>query len=67
MKQLGIAMLLVLGLMLGACGGGTSSNSNNINGNWTAALSDPVGAPAFAFTTSLNSVSSSLLNNNSSA
>jgi hypothetical protein len=53
MKQLGIAMLLVLGLMLGACGGGSSSNSNNINGNWTAALSDATGAPAFAFTTSL--------------
>lgn len=54
MKQLGIAMLLVLGLMLSACGSGSSTSSNsNLNGNWTAALSNPDGTPAFAFTTSL--------------
>jgi hypothetical protein len=52
MKYLGIAAL-VLGLALAGCGGGNSSNSTNISGNWTAALSDSNGAPVFAFTTSL--------------
>jgi hypothetical protein len=36
MKYLGIAILL-LGLTLVGCGGGNSSNSNNVSGNWTAA------------------------------
>jgi hypothetical protein len=44
-------MLVALGLMLGGCGGGSSS-SGNINGNWTAALTNTDGSPAFAFTTS---------------
>jgi len=55
MKQLGIAMLFVLGLMLSACGGGSSNNSNgSVSGNWTASLSNPDGGPAFAFTMSLS-------------
>jgi hypothetical protein len=45
-------MLLMLALILSACGGASSSNSGNINGNWTAALSDNNGTPVFAFTTS---------------
>jgi hypothetical protein len=52
MRSLGIAVLL-LGLTLVGCGGGNSSNSNNVSGNWTAALSDSNGASVFAFTTSL--------------
>ena len=54
MKQLSIAVLLVVGLTLVACGGGSSSSSNTINGNWTATLTNPDGSPAFGFTTSLN-------------
>lgn len=54
MKQLGIAILLALGLTLGACGGGNSSNSTAINGNWTATLTNPDGTAAFAFTMTLN-------------
>ena len=60
MKQTGIAMLLALGLTLGACGGGgTGSASGNVNGNWTATLTNPEGAPTFAFTTSLSQNSGS--------
>src|SRR5262249_42387543 len=44
-------MLLVLGLILAGCGG-SSNNPSNINGNWTAMLTNPDGTPAFAFTTS---------------
>ncbi len=54
MKQLSIAVLLVVGLTLVACGGGSSSSSNTINGNWTATLTNPDGSPAFGFTTLLN-------------
>jgi hypothetical protein len=54
MKQLSIAVLLVLGLTLAACGGGSSSSPNTINGNWTATLTNPDGSPAFGFTTSLS-------------
>ncbi len=35
-----------------ACGNSNSAN-NMLNGNWTAALSNPDGSPALAFTTSL--------------
>ena len=52
MKQLGIAMLLGLSLLLSACGGGHSNST--VSGNWTASLSNPDGTPAFAFTTFLN-------------
>jgi hypothetical protein len=53
MKQCGIAMVLVLGLLLTACGGGNSSNVGTINGNWTATLTNNDTTPAFTFTTSL--------------
>ncbi len=53
MKQLGIAFILCAGLVLAGCG--SSSNNNNINGNWTASLTNPDGSPAFAFTTSFQS------------
>ena len=48
MKQLAIATILVLIVTLVACG--NSNNSGNINGNWTAALTNT----AFNFTTSLS-------------
>ena len=41
-----------------ACGNGNSSR-NTVTGNWTAALSDPTGAPAFTFNTSLKQNSGS--------
>jgi hypothetical protein len=48
MKQLAIATILVLIVTLVACG--NSNNSGNINGNWTAALTNT----AFNFSTSLS-------------
>jgi hypothetical protein len=53
MKQIAVALVLALGLMLGACGGG-GATSGNVNGNWTATLTNPDGTPAFGFTTSLS-------------
>ena len=53
MKQFGIAILVAVGLILVACGGGSSSGSNAVTGNWTATLTNTNGTPAFAFTTSL--------------
>jgi hypothetical protein len=55
MKRFGIAAVLALGLVLVACGGGSgsSSSSSNVTGNWSAALTNADGTPAFAFTTSL--------------
>ena len=51
MKRFGIVLLIALGLLLGACGGGKSS-SGNINGNWTATLTNTDSSAAFGFTTS---------------
>jgi len=51
MKRFGLVLLVALSLVLGACGGANSS-SGNINGNWTATLTNMDGSPAFAFTTS---------------
>ena len=48
MKQLAIAPILALIVVLVACG--NSNNSGNINGNWTASLTNT----AFNFTTSLS-------------
>src|ERR1700674_4208886 len=53
MKQFGIAVVMAVGLILLACGGGSSSTSNTVTGNWTAALTNSDGTPALAFTTSL--------------
>jgi len=53
MKQFGIATLVAVGLMLVACGGGSSSGSNTVTGNWTATLTNTDDTPAFVFTTSL--------------
>jgi hypothetical protein len=49
-KQIAVVVLLALGLTLAGCGKG----SGNINGNWTASLTNPDGSPAFAFQTTLS-------------
>jgi len=53
MKHLGLAALTILASLLIACGG-SSSNNTNVNGNWTASLTNVDGTPAFDFTISLS-------------
>jgi hypothetical protein len=50
MRQFAIALLCSISLLSGACGSG---GSNNINGTWSATLTNPDGTPGFSFTTSL--------------
>jgi hypothetical protein len=57
MKSLALALLLGLGLTLAGCG--SDKQSGNINGNWTATLSDTGGAQMFAFSTSLQATGNS--------
>jgi hypothetical protein len=52
MKKFAVAVLLAAGMALAGCGSG--SKSGNVNGNWTAALTDSNNNPVFAFTTSLS-------------
>jgi|SRR5450755_60742 hypothetical protein len=54
-----LAILLGLVLILGGCGNSNSANSGNVNGNWTATLTNPDSTPAFAFTTSFTQMSGS--------
>ena len=53
MRQLAIAFVTALAVFLSACGSGNSNNASNVNGNWTASLTDPNGNPVFSLTTSL--------------
>jgi hypothetical protein len=53
MKQFGIAIVVALGLLLSACGGGNPSTAGTVTGNWTATLTNADTTPAFTFTTSL--------------
>jgi hypothetical protein len=57
MRKLAVALLLGLGLILLGCG--NDKNSGNINGNWTATLTDGSGGQVFAFTTALAATGSS--------
>jgi hypothetical protein len=59
MKTLGTIVVLGIALVLAGCG--STSNSNIINGNWTAALlnSSSGGSPIFNFTTTLTQSSGS--------
>src|SRR3979411_1802776 len=53
MKKLAVALLLAAGLVLVGCGS-NNSNSSNINGKWTAVLTNSSdGSQAFTFTTSI--------------
>jgi hypothetical protein len=58
MRQFAIVLISSLVLMLGACGSGSS---NNINGNWSATLTNPDGTTVFSFTTSLSQSNSTTL------
>lgn len=61
MKLSAIVLLLSFFVTLAACGGG-NNNSENINGNWTATLTNPQGNTQFAFKTSFTQGSGSDLN-----
>ena len=52
MQKLAVGMLLAMGLVLVGCGMSNGS-SGNINGNWTATLTDTNNNPAMSFTTSI--------------
>ena len=52
MKNLAVAMLLLVGMIAVGCGS-NNNNSSNINGNWTASLTNGSGAQAFNFGTNI--------------
>ena len=52
MRTLYVAVMVVATLMFAACGSG-NNRSGNINGNWTATLTDSGGTAVFGFGTSL--------------
>jgi hypothetical protein len=53
MKKIAVALLVVAGLALITGCGSSNSTSGNINGNWTASLTDTGGTVLYGFTTSL--------------
>ena len=57
MKTIAVTFLLGLGLVLVGCG--SSKTAGNINGNWTATLTDNSGGQVFSFTTALVATGSS--------
>lgn len=54
-----LAILLGLALVLGGCGNDNSTNPGNINGTWSATLTNTDSTPAFAFTTTFTQMSGS--------
>jgi hypothetical protein len=58
LRQFGIAAILVMGFVLAGCG---NNGSGNINGNWTATLTNPDTTPAFAFTTTFTGANAGAL------
>lgn len=58
MRHFGCVILLALAAALSGCGGG-SNDAGTLNGNWSAALSNTDGTPAFTFNTTLNQSSNS--------
>jgi hypothetical protein len=57
-----LAILLGLALVCGGCGNSSSTNSGNINGTWSATLTNTDSSPAFAFTTTFTQMSGSSVN-----
>lgn len=60
-RPIGMIVILMVGLITAGCGGGTGLNPGNINGTWTATLTNPDGSSAFAFTTSFTQSSGNAL------
>ncbi len=56
-----IAVLLGLTLVLSGCGTNNSNNSGNINGTWSAKLTNPDSTPAFAFATTFTQMTGNLV------
>ena len=50
-KSFGLMILLLLGLITTGCSNSSNSSNGNINGTWTATLTNPDGSPAYSFTT----------------
>jgi hypothetical protein len=50
-KRIGTIALVLLGLAMAGCGSSNGSNAGNINGTWTASLTNTDGTPAYAFST----------------
>jgi len=48
-RIIALASLLAVALFSGECGSSNTPTQNNINGNWTAALTNPDGSLAFRF------------------
>ena len=59
-RKSGLVILLTLAFLLAGCGSGSSSG--NINGGWTATLTNPNGQTEFAFTTNFTQGSGNNLN-----
>ena len=57
-----IAILLGLTLVLGGCGNSNSPNAGNVNGNWSATLTNTDSTPTFAFTTTFTQMSGTSVN-----
>ena len=62
MYKAAIVALLGLTIVLGGCGSSNSSNSSNINGNWSTTLNSSNNSQTFAFTTSFTQMSGSSVN-----
>src|SRR6266851_5494506 len=56
-KPIWVIVLLALGMTMVGCSSGNGSNSTNVNGTWSASLTDSQNAPTYAFTTTLTEVS----------
>ena len=59
MHKLAMGVVLAVGLALVGCG--SSNNSQNINGNWTATLMDANNKPTLSFSTSITQMSNGSL------
>src|ERR1700756_4979838 len=59
MQKLATGLVLAVGLVLVGCG--SSNNSQNINGNWTATLMDANNNPTLSFSTSITQTSNGSL------
>ena len=60
MRQFAIVTISMLALLLGGCGSG-GNNSTNVNGTWTAMLTNSDGTPALSFTTALSQSNSTVV------